>query len=428
MVPHTCLRWVCALLECTDRDPGRNMVAGAATQDPNGHISATYDETNTSATHPPKWVHSLRDIRPNRCTGRVQDETQGPRSHPYPPTLNFPRCIRGQNKYGATHPLKRVCGNIRLSPSAKPDPNNAQTTPTAKYGSAQPPKTRTPSTIRKIHDDASNMVPHTRFGGYLHCAIPNLTNAQIRPRAKHSSVQPPRPPTLDYPHLTKQIRHHTSAEAAPLSLRETPSDEWPEKAYSEIWSVQPIRPQPPSLENYNTTTNQICHTPASAGVWYIPSAKTTQQADEDTDEPPVQHSMRSHQATSARPQTMIDEITYHTPAEAGVWYIYCVISDPTNAQIRPRAKHGTMQPPIPPDPRFPSTYKRNPHTMRPQKSWMNPTPALAGVIIFKTRDATEQIHENSNPRPKQNPGTKPANEMTRPKVNRQATPLVPHPP
>ncbi|KAF9515434.1 hypothetical protein BS47DRAFT_1361010 [Hydnum rufescens UP504] len=41
----------------------------------------------------------------------------------------------------------------------------------------------------------------------------------------------------------------------------------------------------------------------------------------------------------------IDEIAYHTPAEAGTFY--CVISDPTNAQIRPGAKHGTTQPPIP---------------------------------------------------------------------------------
>ncbi|KAF9502832.1 hypothetical protein BS47DRAFT_1369979, partial [Hydnum rufescens UP504] len=111
--------------------------------------------------------------------------------------------------------------------------------PTAKYRSAQPPKTRTPLTIHKIHDDASNTVPHLlrRVCGnimYLHCAIPDLTNAQIRPRAKHGSTQPPRPPTLDYPHLTKQIQRHTPASAAPLSLCETPSDEWPEKAYSEI--------------------------------------------------------------------------------------------------------------------------------------------------------------------------------------------------
>ncbi|KAF9507552.1 hypothetical protein BS47DRAFT_1366552 [Hydnum rufescens UP504] len=225
-----------------------------------------------SATHPPKQVHSLRDIRPNQCTGRVQDETQdraathtpNPRfSMTYmrtkqirrhtpaeagvwqyqafslcetqpeqctdnthreiweraatqdPNTLDYLQNTRRRLKYGATHPLRRVCGNIM----------------------------------------------------YLHCAIPDPTNAQIRPRAKHGSAQPPRPPTLDYPHLTKQIRHHTPASAAPLSLRETPSDEWPEKAYSEIRSAQPIRPQPPSLKNYNPMTNQICHTPASAGTF-----------------------------------------------------------------------------------------------------------------------------------------------------------------
>ncbi|KAF9502928.1 hypothetical protein BS47DRAFT_1369919 [Hydnum rufescens UP504] len=74
-------------------------------------------------------------------------------------------------------------------------------------------------------------------------------------------------PTHDYPHLTKQIWCHTPALVAPLSLYETPSDKWPEKAYSEIQSAQPIRPQPLSLENYNMTTNQIRHTPTSAGTF-----------------------------------------------------------------------------------------------------------------------------------------------------------------
>ncbi|KAF9506512.1 hypothetical protein BS47DRAFT_1367347 [Hydnum rufescens UP504] len=45
------------------------------------------------------------------------------------------------------------------------------------------------------------------------------------------------------------------------------------------------------------------------------------------------------------PETTIDEIAYHTPAKAGTFY--CMISNPTNAQIRPGAKHGTTQPPIP---------------------------------------------------------------------------------
>ncbi|KAF9506730.1 hypothetical protein BS47DRAFT_1367136 [Hydnum rufescens UP504] len=124
-----------------------------------------------------------------------------------------------------------------------------------------------PSIFHDVYKDETNMVPHTCFSGYLHCAIPDPTNAQIRPRVKHGSMQPPRPLTLDYPHLTKQIRCHTPTLAAPLSLHETPSDEWPEKAYSEIRSAQPIRPQPLSLKNYNTTTNQIRHTPTSAGTF-----------------------------------------------------------------------------------------------------------------------------------------------------------------
>ncbi|KAF9510708.1 hypothetical protein BS47DRAFT_1364384 [Hydnum rufescens UP504] len=151
-----------------------------------------------SATHPPKWVHSLHDIRPNRCTGRVQDKTRDHAATHTPQPLIFRNVYEDE-----TNTMPHTCFG-GLSPSAKPDPNNAQTMPTVKYGSVQPPKTRTPSTICKIHDDASNTVPHTRFGGYLHCAIPDPTNAQIRPRAKHGSVQPPRPLTLEYPHLLQQ--------------------------------------------------------------------------------------------------------------------------------------------------------------------------------------------------------------------------------
>ncbi|KAF9506770.1 hypothetical protein BS47DRAFT_1367127 [Hydnum rufescens UP504] len=148
---------------------------------------------------------------------------------------------------------------LLLSPSVKPNLNNAQTTPTMKYGSAQPPKTQTPLTIRKKHDDASNMVPHTRRSGCV--AISYQAQGKTQQHAATQTL------TLDYPHLTKQIQCHTPASVAPLSLHEPPSDEWPEKAYSEIWSMQPIRPQPLSLENYNTMTNQICHTPALAGTF-----------------------------------------------------------------------------------------------------------------------------------------------------------------
>ncbi|KAF9506897.1 hypothetical protein BS47DRAFT_1367014 [Hydnum rufescens UP504] len=42
------------------------------------------------------------------------------------------------------------------------------------------------------------------YSRYLHCAIPDPTNAQIRPRVKHGSAQPPRPPTLEYPRLLQR--------------------------------------------------------------------------------------------------------------------------------------------------------------------------------------------------------------------------------
>ncbi|KAF9513108.1 hypothetical protein BS47DRAFT_1362667 [Hydnum rufescens UP504] len=98
-----------------------------------------------------------------RFGGSGPGQNTGPRSHPYPPILDFPQHMRGRNKYGATHPLKRVCGNIR----------------------------------------------------YLHCPISDSTNAQTRSKAKHGTAPPPIPPTLDFPQQrnTKQIRCHTPAEA-----------------------------------------------------------------------------------------------------------------------------------------------------------------------------------------------------------------------
>ncbi|KAF9516280.1 hypothetical protein BS47DRAFT_1360461 [Hydnum rufescens UP504] len=74
--------------------------------------------------------------------------------------LNFGQHIRGQNKYGATHPHQQVCGNIR----------------------------------------------------YLHCPISDSTNAD-QVQSKTWDCTTPIPPTLDFPQQqnTKQIQHHTPA-------------------------------------------------------------------------------------------------------------------------------------------------------------------------------------------------------------------------
>ncbi|KAF9510138.1 hypothetical protein BS47DRAFT_1364760 [Hydnum rufescens UP504] len=295
----------------------------------------------------------------------------------------------------------------QLSPSAKPDPNNAQTMPTAKYRSTQPPKTQTPSTIHKIHDDASNMVPHTHFSRCV--AISCTSTVQYPTRRMHRSGPGQNTAAHSHPDPRLVIIHTLQNKYGAthllwrlLSLSMKPHLMNGQRRPTVKYGVHSLHENPPN-KPMKTRMSPQCNIQCAA-------TQATSAC------PPKRQSMKLR--------------TIHLPK----WvcgtsrYIYCMISDPTNAQIRPRAKHRTMQPPISPDPQFPTTYKQNPHTMRPQKSWMNPTPASAGVIIFKTHNAAEQIHENSNPRPKQNLGTKPANEMTHPKVNHQATPPVPHPP
>ncbi|KAF9506347.1 hypothetical protein BS47DRAFT_1367452 [Hydnum rufescens UP504] len=85
-----------------------------------------------------------------------------------------------------------------------------------------------------------------------------------------------------------------------------------------------------------------------------------------------------------------EDIVYHTPASAGTFYR--ATPNPTNAQIRPRAKHRTTQPPIPPDPRLPATYTRT-------KQIQCHTPTLAGISTAQY--PTRQMHR---PGPKQNMG------------------------
>ncbi|KAF9515382.1 hypothetical protein BS47DRAFT_1361095 [Hydnum rufescens UP504] len=97
---------------------------------------------------------------------------------------------------------------------------------------------------------------------------------------------------------------------------------------------------------------------------------------------------------------------YHTPAEV----------DQAQGKTRDHAATHT------PRPRFPATYKRNPHTMRPPKSWMNPTPALADSQCHRTntreQEPTPQTKSQNKTReqddlpkgepPSHAPGTTPA--------------------
>ncbi|KAF9503883.1 hypothetical protein BS47DRAFT_1369210, partial [Hydnum rufescens UP504] len=73
------------------------------------------------ATHPPKRVFSLRETPIQRIRGQGPGEIRACAQPPRTSTLAYPQPLQQQIKYGATP-------TSVLSPSAKPNPENAQTT------------------------------------------------------------------------------------------------------------------------------------------------------------------------------------------------------------------------------------------------------------------------------------------------------------
>ncbi|KAF9520451.1 hypothetical protein BS47DRAFT_1357311 [Hydnum rufescens UP504] len=142
--------------------PRRNTGARAAMQDPNVQLSATNaprpqirrcnDETNT-APHTcfgGSFPLRIRETPAKLCADEAPGETRGHAQPRKIPTL----------KYCATHLLQRV-----FSPSVKPDPKNALTTPAEirECTAAQDPDRRV---------SASHGVPHTRLSGCGNIRMP----------------------------------------------------------------------------------------------------------------------------------------------------------------------------------------------------------------------------------------------------------------
>ncbi|KAF9518040.1 hypothetical protein BS47DRAFT_1359087 [Hydnum rufescens UP504] len=115
-------------------------------------------------------------------------------------------CAQPRLKYGATHPLKQVCGNIRLFlPPQNPAPIKAETMPMAKYGARSHPDPNPRVSIQH---------PHTRFGGCVVTSgpFPKRKPAQQRhARALNTKfdAQPPKPQVLNM--TMDLISYHTPA-------------------------------------------------------------------------------------------------------------------------------------------------------------------------------------------------------------------------
>ncbi|KAF9510255.1 hypothetical protein BS47DRAFT_1364655 [Hydnum rufescens UP504] len=136
------------------------------------------------------------------------------------PMIDYPPPIKRGLKYGATHPLKRVCGNIRLFlPPRNPAPIKAETMSMAKYRACSHPDPNPRVSIQH---------PHTRFGGCVVTSgpFPKRKPAQQRhARALNTKfdVQPPKPQVLNM--TMDLISYHTPATAGVLSIYETPRQE-----------------------------------------------------------------------------------------------------------------------------------------------------------------------------------------------------------
>ncbi|KAF9503273.1 hypothetical protein BS47DRAFT_1369660 [Hydnum rufescens UP504] len=231
------------------------------------------------------------------------------------PTLAYPQPHNDESSM-ALHTHFGGCVAI-LGPFSlhETNPKNAQTTSTAKYGSAQPPKTPTrtlydnetstaphtcfggpgsgpntgvcspqtaqPSSTCNLHDDESNTVPDARFSGCL-ARLGSFSLHQTRQGQNTGARAATQDPNLQLPTIyMNQTRCHTPAEVA-----------------------QALSAWPP-----NTTINQTSyHTPTSAGVITsgLPSL-TLSESQDPTRGPSPQ--------TPTTDMTM-DKTWHHTPAAA----------------------------------------------------------------------------------------------------------------
>ncbi|KAF9503463.1 hypothetical protein BS47DRAFT_1369520 [Hydnum rufescens UP504] len=131
------------------------------------------------------------------------------------------------------------------------------------------------------------------------------------------TAQPRKTPTLDYlPPIQQGLKYGaTHPLRRVLSLPKTSTQSMRDKTYGEIWSVQPPRPQSPSSKYQRAIRRHKSDTvpsPASAG----PSL---------SENPPKEDMSNCPSPECPALNTMINFISYHTPAAAGVGN-RCVLS------------------------------------------------------------------------------------------------------
>ncbi|KAF9507132.1 hypothetical protein BS47DRAFT_1366880 [Hydnum rufescens UP504] len=78
-------------------------------------IPNPYNDESSTAPHPLRFFLPLRN--PTRRMHRQCTTKHRSAQPPKTPTLEYPQPIRRRNKYGATHPLWRVCGTVLVSSS-----------------------------------------------------------------------------------------------------------------------------------------------------------------------------------------------------------------------------------------------------------------------------------------------------------------------
>ncbi|KAF9507131.1 hypothetical protein BS47DRAFT_1366879 [Hydnum rufescens UP504] len=163
--------------------PEKNMGVHAATQ----HFNPNpYNDESSMAPHPLRFFlppqNPIRRMH-RQCTTKYRS-AQPPKT----PTLECPQPIQQRNEYGATHPLRRVCGNIRVYNDTKRAAPAALLALLLFSHSAKPPsKESTGKAGRNTGMRAATQDPNSQLFA---------TNTTRRP----------------------QIRSHTPAEAGPLSL------------------------------------------------------------------------------------------------------------------------------------------------------------------------------------------------------------------
>ncbi|KAF9508476.1 hypothetical protein BS47DRAFT_1365946 [Hydnum rufescens UP504] len=241
---------------------------------------------------------SLRETPAELSTDEAQGEIRGHAQPPRTPTLAYPQPPQQQIKYGAAHPLQRVCGNPGLGPFSlhETDPKNAQTTSTAKYRSTQPPKTPT----RTLYDNETSTAPHTRFSGCV--AILGQAQGQTRECAAPQTARPSSTRNLhDESNTVPDARFGGClAQLGSFSLHQTRQGQN---------TGTRAATQDPNLRLPMIYMNQTrCHTPAEAGLPSLQHMKPYCREPKSANPPgsPARKTLSSpppHQAPSKTPPT-----------------------------------------------------------------------------------------------------------------------------